>query len=205
MKSWHPSLASFNPFVIVFFLFRRLAKRAAPVKKTNDYDIYNAAYPGYQINGPTAEYVQLFSWSVVASILNCFYRIFIKKRKRKDPSRAIYTRLWTLLSEKLGIKTVRRNLLKIPRTVENSICLFRSVAKMFDNKGDSFWVLCTIVFLVSKGQLISKGVLVSSISSKKRTKTSRCEVSLRWSKKKKRVKQWMIFPLLLSFLGISSQ
>ena len=38
MKSWHPSLPSFNPFVIVFyFLFRRLAKRAAPVAKTNDY------------------------------------------------------------------------------------------------------------------------------------------------------------------------
>ena len=49
MKSWHPSLASFNPFVIVFFLFRRLAKRAAPVKKTNDYDYDHAAYPGYQI------------------------------------------------------------------------------------------------------------------------------------------------------------
>ena len=113
MKSWHPSLPSFNPFVIVFyFLFRRLAKRAAPVKKTNDYDYDHAAYPGYQIDGPHAEYVQLFSWSVVASILNCFYRIFIKKRKRKDPSRAIYTRLWTLLSEKLCIKTVRRNLLK---------------------------------------------------------------------------------------------
>ena len=30
MKSWHPSLPSFNTFVIVFyFLFRRLAKRDA--------------------------------------------------------------------------------------------------------------------------------------------------------------------------------
>ena len=30
MKSWHPPLPSFNPFVIVFyFLFRRLAKRDA--------------------------------------------------------------------------------------------------------------------------------------------------------------------------------
>ena len=38
MKSWHPSLPCFNPFVIVFyFLFRRLAKRQAPVAKTNDY------------------------------------------------------------------------------------------------------------------------------------------------------------------------
>ena len=76
MKSWHPSLPSFNPFVIVFhFLLRRLAKRDA-----NAY-----AYPDYQV--------------------------------------------------------------------------------------------CTIVFLVSKGQLISKGVLVSSISSKKRKKTSQFEVS----------------------------
>ena len=33
------------------------------------------------------KYVQLFSWSVVASILNCYYRIFAKKRNRKDPSK----------------------------------------------------------------------------------------------------------------------
>ena len=39
MKSWQPSLISFNPFVIVFyFLFRRLAKRAAPVDYY--YDVY---------------------------------------------------------------------------------------------------------------------------------------------------------------------
>ena len=141
------------------------------------------------IKGTVFEFFTAQLWPTIPSLELFFFlhncRIFVKKRNRKDPSRAIHTRLWTLLSEKLGIKTVRRNLLKIPRTVENSICLFRSVAKMFDNKGDSFWVLCTIVFLVSKGQLISKGVLVSSISSKKRTKTSRCEVSLRWSKKKK--------------------
>ena len=107
MKSWHPSLPSFNPFVIVFyFLFRRLAKRDAPTYVyPNDYYVA-AAYPGPAPVAKIFEYVQLFSWSVVASILNCFYRIFIKKRKRKDPSRAIYTRLWTLLSKKLCIKTV---------------------------------------------------------------------------------------------------
>ena len=102
MKSWHPSLPSFNPFVIVFyFLFRRLAKRDAPTYVyPNDYYVA-AAYPGpapvTKIN--IVEYVQLFSWSVVASILNCFYRISVKKPNRKDFSRAIYTRLWTLLSE----------------------------------------------------------------------------------------------------------
>ena len=39
MKSWHPSLPSFNPFVIVFYLlFRRLAKRdAAAYAQPNDY------------------------------------------------------------------------------------------------------------------------------------------------------------------------
>ena len=55
------------------FLFRIYGKRAAPelvaalksppVAKTNDYDYYDgdhAAYPEYR-NGPTAEYVQLFS------------------------------------------------------------------------------------------------------------------------------------------------
>ena len=107
MKSWHPSLPSFNPFVIVFyFLSRRLAKRAAPVEKTNDYDYDEAAYadPNAQRYGPpppAIEYVQLFSWSVVASILNCFYRISVKKPNRKNLSRAIYTRLWTLLSENM--------------------------------------------------------------------------------------------------------
>ena len=44
MKSWHPSLPSFNPFVIVFyFLFRRLAKSFTP--KINDYYYDHAAYP----------------------------------------------------------------------------------------------------------------------------------------------------------------
>ena len=39
MKSWHSSLPSFKPFVIVFhFLLRRLAKRdAAAYAQTNDY------------------------------------------------------------------------------------------------------------------------------------------------------------------------
>ena len=93
MKSWHPPLPSFNPFVIVFyFLFRRWGKRAAPapVAKTNDYyyDVYGEprrayiepekayADPGYE---QPAKYVQLFSWSLAASILNCFYRISVKK------------------------------------------------------------------------------------------------------------------------------
>ena len=92
MKSWHPSLPFFKPFVIVFyFLFRRWGKRAAPVTKTNDYyDPAAYADPNAQRYGPpppAVVYVQLFSWSVVASILNCYYRIFAKKRNRKDPSK----------------------------------------------------------------------------------------------------------------------
>ena len=43
MKSWHPSLPSFNPFVIVYyFLFRRLAKRDANAYAYPDYG-YNVA------------------------------------------------------------------------------------------------------------------------------------------------------------------
>ena len=72
-----------------------MAKRAAPVTKTNAYYYDHAAYPDQpktnDDDGPTpdiaSEYVQLFSWSVVASILNCYYRIFAKKRNRKDPSK----------------------------------------------------------------------------------------------------------------------
>ena len=69
MKSCHPSFPSFNPFVIVFyFLFRRLAKRAAqrgPIYKTNDY-YYDAAQPAIFLPASYpyehhAEYVQLFS------------------------------------------------------------------------------------------------------------------------------------------------
>ena len=103
VKWWHPALPPFNRFVIAFyFLFR----------KTNDFSqprIAAGAYPApYIVNGEHhAEYVQLFSWYVVASILNCFYIISaVKKRNRKGPSRAIFTRLWTLLSKKLCIKTV---------------------------------------------------------------------------------------------------
>ena len=44
------------------------------------------AHSGIKIEKPE-KYVQLFSWSVVASILNCYYRIFAKKRNRKDPSK----------------------------------------------------------------------------------------------------------------------
>ena len=56
MKSWHPSLPFFNPFVIVFyFLFRRLAKRQAPVAKTNDYyyDVYGEPRRAYIEQAPT--------------------------------------------------------------------------------------------------------------------------------------------------------
>ena len=84
------SLPSFNPFVIVlYFLFRRLAKREAP--KINNYyyeDVYGepgrvapVAKTNDDNDGPKPyiayEYVQLFSWSLVASILNCFYKISV--------------------------------------------------------------------------------------------------------------------------------
>ena len=37
MKSWHPCLSSFNPFLIVFyFLFRRLGKRSADAYAQED-------------------------------------------------------------------------------------------------------------------------------------------------------------------------
>ena len=130
------SLPSFNPFVIVlYFLFRRLAKKIAP--KINDY-YYEDAYgePGRVApvaktnddnDGPKPyiayEYVQLFSWSLVASILNCFYKISVKKPNRKDPSK------WKIMHQNCEKKVTK--ILS---------CLFSSVAKMFDNKGYSFWV-----------------------------------------------------------------
>ena len=47
MKSWHPSLPSFNPFVIVYyFLFRRLAPTLRLAKR--DANAY--AYPDYGYN-----------------------------------------------------------------------------------------------------------------------------------------------------------
>ena len=44
--------------------------RVAPVAKTNDDNDGPKPYIAY-------EYVQLFSWSLVASILNCFYKISV--------------------------------------------------------------------------------------------------------------------------------
>ena len=87
-----------NDYDYYDYEYRRLAKRAAPVAKKNltkNYDVYGGvdpkpakayADPGYE---QPAKYVQLFSWSLASSILNCFYRIFVKKRKRnrKDPSK----------------------------------------------------------------------------------------------------------------------
>ena len=131
MKSWHTSLPSFNPFVIVFyFLFRRLAKRDAPAPYAypNDYHVA-AAYPGPAPVAKIFEYVQLFSWSVVASILNCFYIISVKKLNRKVPSRAIFTRLWTLQSEKKFTKI--------------SLCLSRLVAKAWNYFSMHNWWLNT--------------------------------------------------------------
>jgi hypothetical protein len=70
MKSWHPPLPSFNPFVIVFyFLFRTYGKRAAPellaptlvaLKGAKVLKAY--ADPGYE--QPAYKYVQfkLSSW-----------------------------------------------------------------------------------------------------------------------------------------------
>ena len=126
VKWWHPALPPFNRFVIAFyFLFR----------KTNDYQGNPqptiAAYaPAPYRYEPHAEYVQLFSWSVVASILNCFYIISaVKKRNRKGPSRAIFTRLWTLQSEKKFTKI--------------SLCLSRLVAKAWNYFSMHNWWLNT--------------------------------------------------------------
>ena len=49
MKSWHPCLPSFNPFLIVFyFLFRRYGKRSADAyaQPNDNYDAAAYAYLG---------------------------------------------------------------------------------------------------------------------------------------------------------------
>ena len=46
---------------------------------------YPAGYPKHYAQ--PAEYVQLFSWSLTPSILNCFCIISVEKRNRKDPFR----------------------------------------------------------------------------------------------------------------------
>ena len=77
-------------FILTIFGFLALANAqyTAPRRAQKTNDDY------YDYEAPTARYVQLFSWSLSASILNCFYRIFVKKWNTKDPSK------WKIMHQK---------------------------------------------------------------------------------------------------------